>query len=190
MACGLKKLVLSDSFYFSGSVRRTFALRMKLLVLVITATTTALTGGLFYAWSCSVTPGLARLADREYLAAMQAMNRAILNPVFFAAFLGTAVLLPLSTYLYYGPGLSTRFWLLGAASLVYLAGVMGVTGFGNVPLNEALDGFDLSSATVEAMAERRGAFEASWNRLNTIRTVASVLTIVLVISACLQPADD
>ncbi len=64
------------------------------IILVFTATTTALIAGLFYAWSCSVTLGLARLPDTVYIAFMQATNKAILNPVFFISFIGTAILLP------------------------------------------------------------------------------------------------
>ena len=63
------------------------------VILVITATLTALMAGLFFAWSCSVMPGFARLKDREFVAAMQAANRAIQNPVFFAAFFGAPIFL-------------------------------------------------------------------------------------------------
>jgi len=56
------------------------------IILVITATTTALMAGLFYAFSCSVNLGLARLSNAEYISAMQSINRAIQNPIFFAAF--------------------------------------------------------------------------------------------------------
>ncbi len=182
-----KKGHLSVSFYFKEFIPYIFVPCMKLLVLVITATTTGLIGGLFYAWSCSVTPGLARLSDREYIAAMQAMNRAILNPVFFASFLGTAGLLPLSAYLYYSPELTPRFWLLLAAAGVYLVGVLGVTALGSVPLNNALDAFDLTSADPEVVAGQRVTFESAWNRLNTVRTVASVLSVILVVRACLHP---
>ena len=162
---------------------------MKLLILVITATTTALMAGLFYAWSCSVTIGLARLSDPEYIVAMQSMNRAIQNPVFFSCFLGSPAALLFSTYLHYEPPLSIRFWCLLAATLAYLTGGLGVTIFGNVPLNEALEAFHLPSASVPEMSALRANFEAPWNRLNMVRTVASTLAVTLVIIACLHPTD-
>jgi uncharacterized membrane protein len=146
--------------------------------------------GLFYAWSCSVTIGLARLPDADYIGAMQAMNRAILNPVFFAGFLGTALLLPLSTYLHYTQPASLRFWWLLAATAIYLLGVFGVTMAGNVPLNETLDAFPLQSASIEEIAAQRTDFEGPWNTLNTIRTLASCLAIILVILACLSPKEQ
>lgn len=157
------------------------------IVLVIAATLTALVAGLFYAWSCSITLGLARLPDEGYLAAMQQTNRAILNPVFFAGFFGAMLLLPLSTWLHYGTPQSPRFWFLLAASILYLAGVMGVTIFGNIPLNESLDKFDLQHASSQAMAMKRAGFEKPWNSLNLVRTVAATLSTMLVTIACLSP---
>lgn len=154
------------------------------IVLVLAGTTTALMAGLFYTWSCSVNLGLAKLSDEGYLTAMQEINRAILNPVFFAGFLGALILLPLSAYLHYG---HVKFWLLVAAALCYIVGTFGVTIFGNVPLNNALDGFDLKSATAEAMRAHRVGFEATWNSLNTIRAVTATMAIILVIIACLYP---
>lgn len=160
------------------------------IVLILAATATALMTGLFYAWSCSVTIGIARLPDPEYMAAMQAMNDAILNPVFFAGFLGAAILLPVSTFMHYTQPASARFWLLLGATAVYLVGVFGVTFFGNVPLNDALKNFNLHTASLQEITAQRVKFEAPWNKLNTVRTVAATLAIVLVIIACLQPKEQ
>ena len=154
------------------------------LILVITVTLTGLVAGLFYAWSCSVVLGLARLKDREFVDVMQKTNRAILNPVFFVSFLGAPVLLPVSTYLSYGS--SPRFALLLAATVVFLTGTFGVTVFGNVPMNEALDRFDLETANDEETAQARANFERRWNNLNTIRTISSTIALILTIIACVS----
>jgi len=154
------------------------------ILLAATTTTTALMAGLFYAYSCSVVPGLGRLPDTGYIAAMQSINRCIQNPVFFMGFMGALLLLPLSTYLQYGTG---RFYFLLAATIVYAAGVFGVTAAGNVPLNNALDAFNVHTASADEIARQRARFEDYWNPLNTVRTLASVLTVVLVITACLVP---
>ena len=172
------------------TVKTNNMLTISQIVLIFTATATALISGLFYAWSCSVVPGLARVSDSTYLEAMQQINRAILNPVFFLSFIGTALLLPLSTWLYYGNGPNARFWLLLLASVVYLAGTFGVTMFGNVPLNDALDAFNLSSASAQELAAQRARFEGPWNNLNIIRTIAGVAALVLIILACLSPAAE
>jgi len=142
------------------------------IIMVITTTTTALIAGLFYAYSCSVNLGLGRLTDIEYLKAMKSINKAILNPVFFISFFGTALLLPLSTFLFYEQPLLDRFLILLASTIIYLIGVLGVTIFGNIPLNNSLDSFNLQSASQDAIATHRVKFEGPWNNLNTIRTIA------------------
>ena len=159
------------------------------IILTITATSTALIAGLFFAYSFSVNPGLARLDDAAYLSAMQSINRAIQNPVFFAVFFGTLILLPLSAWLHYSQHVPLRFWMLLASAVIYAAGVFGVTVLGNVPLNEALDLFNLQTSSVTEIATQRAAFEIPWNRFNAIRTAASAISVILVIIACLIPAQ-
>lgn len=161
------------------------------ILLLVTALLVALAAGLFYAFSCSVIPGLGRLTDREYLRAMQSINRVILNPVFFASFLGSLVTLPVSTWLWYracGPG--PGFYLLLGATALYAAGVFGVTISRNVPLNNSLDRLETDSLPNEQLRGSRAAFEVPWNRYHTIRTVANVAALVCVILALLQPCYE
>jgi uncharacterized membrane protein len=156
---------------------------IKLIILIGTATAAGLTAGLFFAWSCSVMPGLAQVSDRVFIAAMQSMNRAIQNPLFFSCFFGAALLLPLSTYLFFD--VAMVFELLIGATSIYWVGVMGITIWGNVPLNNSLDTFQMESASEEEILKSRTDFESRWNKLNHIRTVASVATFVLVITVVL-----
>lgn len=155
---------------------------MATVLLIITAVLTALIAGLFYAYSCSVVLGLGKLTDMEYLKAMQNINREILNPVFFLSFMGTAVLLPVSAFVFHG---QSAFIFLFLAALAYLIGVFGVTVAGNVPMNDILDKFDISGSTNEVIKQMRENFENRWNFLNNIRTVFSVISIVLVVCACI-----
>lgn len=159
------------------------------VILVITGTTTALIAGLFYAWTCSVIPGLARLSNTEYIRAMQSFNLSIQNPLFFASFLGTALLLPVCSYVHFGQPVSTRFWLLLISTVIYLIGVLGVTIVGNVPLNDSLAAFQLDSATTNEIAQARTGFENRWNGMNSIRTAAASFSIILVIIACISRED-
>ena len=156
------------------------------IVLALTAVTTALMAGLFFAFSCSVNLGLARLSNAKYLSAMQSINRAIQNPIFFVAFFGAPILLPFSVLTHYEQPLSARFWSLLAARIIYLIGTFGVTVFGNVPLNNALDRFNLQTASEQEIVLQRANFERGWNNLNTIRTISATLALILVIIACLN----
>src|SRR5664279_119330 len=117
------------------------------VILVITATCVGLMAGVFYSYSTSVTLGLEVLPDTEYIAAMQSINKAIQNPVFFIAFLGSLILLPVSSYLNFAQPVSTKFFLILCATIIYLAGTFCVTAFGNIPLNNTLEKFDLLNAS-------------------------------------------
>lgn len=146
---------------------------------------TALIAGLYYAYSCSVNPGLSRFNDLEYLQAMQNINRAIVNPLFFLSFLGALVLLPVSAYLNYQVS-SARFYWLVAAAVTYAVASFGITIFGNVPLNDMLDKADLASASVETVQKLRSDFEDPWNNFHSIRTIATVLALIFSVVGALQ----
>src|SRR5688500_12388138 len=159
------------------------------IALLAAAFTTALIAGLFYAYSCSVNAGLGRLPDAGYLAAMQSINRVILNPLFFMSFMGTLILLPISTWLQYSHPASLRFYLLFAATIVYGVGTFGVTMVGNVPLNVALDAFNIQASSAEEISQHRALFEKPWNKLHSIRTIASAIALILVLVACIVKQD-
>lgn len=153
-------------------------------MLIVTTFLAALMAGLFFAYSCSVSPGLASLSDKEFVSAMQYINRAIQNPVFFTVFFGILIALPICAYLHYHQPVSLRFWLILFAALIYGVGVFGITAMCNVPLNEALDKFDALSATAEEISRQRAKFEMPWNNWNLIRTLASAIAAILLIGAC------
>jgi len=60
---------------------------------------------------------------------------------------------------------------------------MGVTIFGNVPLNQRLEAFGLTTTTPDKYKALRDSFEKPWNRLNYVRTLASAATLLLTILA-------
>jgi uncharacterized membrane protein len=151
-------------------------------VLVVSGTLTALVAGLFYSFSVAVNGGLRRLRNSEYVAAMQSINVVIVRPVFLLTFFGPVFLLPAAAYLQVAPN-PARFVLLAVASVLYIVGAVGVTLIGNVPLNNRLAGLDLGRASEGQVAESRGQFEGPWNRLHTIRTLASIAATFLIFVA-------
>lgn len=148
-------------------------------------TLTGLSAGLCFTWSNAVTPGIGKLDDLGYLMSFQQMNRAILNPVFFVVFFGPSVLGFINLY-----GLrsaSTAMISLFAITVaIYLLGVVLVTIFGNVPLNNILDAAKLSSASSEELKVLRDAFEIKWNRLHFIRTISAVVSFLLLLISLIQ----
>jgi uncharacterized membrane protein len=157
------------------------------ITILITALLLALIAGLFYSYSVSVNPGLGKLADREYLRAMQSINRAILNPAFFISFMGSLLLLPVSTWLLYRyEGLGISFYLVLAAAIVYIVGVFGVTMFGNVPLNNTLDKLNLDEGIATDFTTWRANFEIPWNRLHGVRTFANIVSLLLFLAGIMK----
>lgn len=145
----------------------------------------ALLTGLLYGYSCSVNPGLGKLPDTMYLEAMQSINREILNPWFFASFIGTLILLPAAAWHSYVHAPKISFLLITAAALVYIIGVFGITAAGNVPLNESLAKFNISMANQVSISAQRKLFEARWNNYHTLRTLCAILTLILTIVSAL-----
>lgn len=154
------------------------------MILPIAVVLTGLSAGFFYAWSVSVIPGNRHITDMNYLQSMQSINRAILNPAFFLVFFGSMVALGLAGFLEFS-GNKWVFALVLLAFLTYLFGTFGVTGMGNVPLNNELDVLNLKEMSVQGLAEFRKYYEANWNRLHLIRSVFSVTAFVLSVMALL-----
>lgn len=156
---------------------------LKSITLYVAFFLTGLSAGLFYAWAVSVIPGTQRVSDATYLESMQAINRAILNPAFYLVFMGPVLALSLSTFQHYSTGLS--FWMLLIATLLYILGTIGVTVFGNVPLNDQLDLLELSQLNPLKIKEFRSSYEQQWNRLHLYRTIAAVASFAAALVATL-----
>ena len=161
-------------------------IKFDYIVLVSASACIGLVAGLLFAFSCSVIPGFKTLPDAEYISAMQAINKAIQNPLFFTVFLGCLLLLPLCCYLNYSSVATSTFRLLVAATVIYIAGVFGTTVLGNIPLNNTLEKFNLAIASKDEIIKQRQAFENRWNGLHYSRTVAAILSFVLIIIACID----
>ena len=102
--------------------------------------------------------------------------------------MGLPVLLGAAAIVQFRAGDSRRGWLLAGAAVTYTAGVLGVTVGRNVPLNDALDAFDLKAATATARTERRHSYESPWNRWHYVRTAASVVSFTLAAAAAVVTA--
>lgn len=152
--------------------------------------TTGLMSGLLYGWSVSVIHGTKRVPATNYVDTMQHINRAIINPAFVVPFMGIPLVLGGAAVMQFRAGDHRRGWLLAGATATYVVGVLGVTIGGNVPLNDALDAFDLRGSTSDAIEQRRATYERPWNRWHHLRTIASVGSFALAATAALVVADD
>jgi uncharacterized membrane protein len=152
----------------------------------LTALLCGLIAGLLYSYSCSVNLGLRTLADNEYIKTMQAINIAIQNPIFFISFMGLFFIFPITSYIIYKQQLSSSFYFMLLAMIAYFVGVLGITMFCNVPLNEQLAKFPISTATSNEISAMRQSFEKPWNVYHTIRTIASIISFGLTILSLMK----
>ena len=85
-----------------------------------------LMAGLFFAFSVAVMGALARIQPPEGIAAMQSINRVILNPLFLTVFLGTAAVCLLvgaaSLWRWHEAGAA---WLLAGALFYFVGTFLG-----------------------------------------------------------------
>jgi uncharacterized membrane protein len=161
-------------------------MQLNIIVLFLAAFFTGLMAGLFFTWSFSVTRGLTRLSDNNYIEAFQSLNKAILNPAFALVFWGSILSLIIATILHYQQPSSGIFWYLLTATVIYLFGGIAVTFGGNIPLNNSLEKFQLNSSSLEEIKLKRTSFESKWNRLNMIRTISSSIAFIILIIACIN----
>lgn len=154
---------------------------MKTAVLFATVLLNALSTGFFFAWSVSVILGTKNVGDFTYLEVMQNINREILNTVFYSVFFGSLIALMGSAVLQYNN--RPAFWWVLASTAFYLLGTIGVTAFGNVPLNEALDALDIVEMSSPDLERFRSYYEDAWNRRHSLRTVGSVISFVLLLTS-------
>ena len=139
---------------------------------LIAALGSGLMAGFFFAFSVSVMKALGRLPPAQGIAAMQSINVVVINPVFLAAFFGTAaacVAVAISALSRWnGPGAA---YLLGGA-LLYLVGSFLVTIVFNVPRNNALAAVNHSSAQGGPLW---ASYLTVWTAWNHVRTAAALM---------------
>jgi uncharacterized membrane protein len=134
----------------------------------------ALIGGLFFAFSSFVMKALGRLPPAKGIAAMQEINVTVLNPLFFAAFFGTALLCIGLAIAAIAKWSEPPACYLLAGSLLYLVGTIGVTMARNVPLNNRLDSVDGKNVWTEYLSRW-----TAWNHVRTLAALAAAACFIL-----------
>ena len=131
-----------------------------------------LTAGLLLIFSIAVNPGLARLSEEEYYRAMKFINQVILNPIFFLVFIGPVITMPLLTFMSRND--SDMFILTLFSTILYFLGVILITSFKNVPLNNRLEKLDS-----EKFMDVFLWYKKPWNFWHNIRTFFGLASFLI-----------
>jgi uncharacterized membrane protein len=135
--------------------------------------TMGITAGFFYAWHVSVMPGLARLDDRTFVGAFQALDRAIMtSPLFMLAFMGALAFTGLAAVLYLRDDNRVPLPWVAVAFGLYLATVV-ITMAIHEPLNVALRAAGDPDRIANLAAVRDALHETRWVAWHIVRTIAT-----------------
>jgi uncharacterized membrane protein len=155
----------------------TRSVRLTCLALCIFAA--ALISGFFYAYYCSVMPGLAATDPQSAIKAMQGINAVVRNATFAFSFFGTLAFGAIAIFLLIGAGgWPLALALLGTA--LYGLGAFMVTLLYSVPLNEALAGV---TPTPQDAAQIWQNYLEPWTFWNALRTLMSILALAAFIAS-------
>lgn len=153
--------------------------RLLFTLTFLSALGSGLMAGLFFAFSAFVMTALGRLPPAGGIAAMRSINVAILNPLFFLVFFGTAatsLVLVIAALLGRAePGAVYRL----AGGLLYLVGSILVTMLFNVPLNNALAAVEADSADGATLWARYLSVWTAWNHVRTIASLAATAAFIM-----------
>ncbi len=144
----------------------------------ILAVSSGLMAGTYLAFSGFIMRSLASLGTAQAIAAMNAINEKILGSSFMPIFFGSTLVaagLSLAGLWHWGEAGADRAFTGG---LVYIVGMFVITAARNVPLNNALARV---SGSGEEAARTWADYLRRWTRWNTLRTVASVVTLIICI---------
>src|SRR5262245_20614247 len=141
-----------------------------------------LVAGIFFAFSAFIMTALGRLPPEGGISTMQSINVAVLNPVFFLVFFGTAVAaIVLAGAAFAGCSPSRPLYLLPAAR-PQPAGTIFVTMAFNVPLNNKLSATSPKSAEGASVWKTYLSAWTAWNHVRTIAALAACASFILAMS--------
>jgi len=142
-------------------------------VLILAVVAVGMFAGVFGLYSNAIIPGLRRTDDRTFVGAFQAIDTAVINPLFLSTLFGGLVFTGLAVALHFGEEYRAALPWLVAAFVLYLI-VIIVTVTVNVPLNDAIKAAGDPDRVTDLAAVREQFSETKWLRWNHLRAVFTV----------------
>jgi uncharacterized membrane protein len=152
---------------------------LRTTILIAATLATGLITGAFFIYAVAIMPGLGETDDRTFVGAFQAIDRAIINPLFMLGFLGALVFTGVAALLHLTEDVLA---LILVAFALYLVGFVSTIRI-NVPLNDAIKAAGDPDRIVDLAGVRQRFDEPRWVRWNTIRTVLLLIAFGLLAAA-------
>lgn len=147
------------------------------ILTILAAVGSGLIAGVFFIFSVTVMPALARVTPTEGINSMKSINIVIVNPIFLLVFLGTAALcFALAIVSVFG-GARPGSGILLAGALLYLAAI-GITAAFNIPMNNALDKLLATDSQAFAFWTKYLSDWTFWNHVRSLATLASAALLI------------
>ena len=141
-------------------------------VLVVATLTMGLMAGVFGLYANAIMPGLRASDDRTFVGAFQSIDRAVINPLFLANFVGALLSSGMAALLHLSQGeRSVLPWSLAAFGLYLWVFISTIAV--NVPLNDEIKAAGDPDRIMDLARVRERFNEARWTRWNLVRAVAS-----------------
>ena len=136
--------------------------------------TTGLTAGVFGDWAHTIMPALGTADDRTFVGVFQALDQAILNPLFMLTFMGALALTGVAAVLYLrDDDRSALLWVAVAFGL-YLVAFL-ITMAVHEPLNVTIRTAGDPDHIADLAAVRDAFDETSWAAWHIVRTLATTV---------------
>jgi uncharacterized membrane protein len=147
-----------------------------LVLTTVSALGCAVAAGVLFSFSAFVMRALAGLPPEQGIAAMQSINLAALRPGLMIEVFGTAAACVAACVVTLLSSDAAAQLLVGAGTLTYLLGTVGLTGRYHQPRNLELARVDPSAPDSPVRWKR---YVAGWTTGNHLRTGASLLAAIL-----------
>ena len=148
-------------------IARTAALLIATLMVGIFA-------GVFAIYANAIMPGLRRTNDRTFVGAFQAIDTAIINPLFLMTFLGGLVFTGIAAALHLGEDFRSVLPWIVVALVLYMA-VVVITVSVNVPLNDGIKAAGDPDGIADLAVVREQFNEERWVGWNLFRALATTI---------------
>jgi uncharacterized membrane protein len=144
----------------------------QIVVLLAATLTSGLTAGVFGDWAHTIMLGLGTTDDRTFVGAFQALDRAIMNPLFMIPFMGASALTGVAAVLYLRDGGHSALPWVALAFGLHLAALV-ITMAVHEPLNGVVRTAGDPDRIADPATVRAAVEETRWLAWHIVRTIAT-----------------